>query len=189
MNSWSEKQGSRTTLEGEYLRLWTANQRRINGFILTLLPFGLDAEEVLQEVSITAWEKYGDVASEIAGSSESFVKWACAIARYKALDSIRHRNSSGRLIFSDELVEELAILQESQAEYLEARNDALANCIAKLSDRDRYLLRGRYESGMSVKQISTAVGLSARSVYAALQRIRLSLLRCVEVSLGSEGMS
>ncbi|WP_425399363.1 sigma-70 family RNA polymerase sigma factor [Aeoliella sp.] len=185
MKSSSEKQTNRAKLDSDYMRLWAANQRRVHGFILTLLPYGLDADETLQEVSITAWEKYADVANDIAGSSEAFVKWACAIARFKALDCIRKRSSSGRIVFSDELVEELAILQESQAEYLESRNDALIGCIAKLSERDRNLLRGRYESEMSVKQIATAVGLSVRSVYASLQRIRLSLLRCVEVTLDS----
>ncbi len=171
----------------EYVRLLVANQRRIHGFIRTLLPFDTDADDVLQQASVTGWKKYEEVSGEIAGSSEAFVKWACAIARYEALKFSRKKNQSGRIVFSDLLIEELADGQENQSEYLELRNEALVQCVAKLPDRDRELLRRRYIAELSAKQIAAAVGRSVNNVYASLQRIRLALLRCTMSTLKAQG--
>ena len=113
----------------EFVRLFVENQRRVHAFIATLLPNLSDAEDVLQETSVTAWRKFDDFRS-----GTDFVRWACTIARLEVL-KFRRQQKSGRLLFNDALVEGLADHQMSQSDRWDNWSQALADCLAKLRAR------------------------------------------------------
>lgn len=41
-----------------FLRLFSQHQRRLYAYIFTLIPNRADADDLLQEVSITLWERF-----------------------------------------------------------------------------------------------------------------------------------
>jgi Sigma-70 region 2 len=58
-----------------FITLFLKSQRRIFAYILTLLPHQADAEDVLQEVSVTLWERFDE-----NDPPEDFISWGCRIA-------------------------------------------------------------------------------------------------------------
>jgi RNA polymerase sigma-70 factor, ECF subfamily len=172
--------------QAEYVQLFVANQRRIHAFIRTLVPHQADSEEVLQETSLTGWGKFPEVAVGLAGSPEAFVSWICTIARFESLKHYR-KQKAYRIPFTEALLDDLAERQQRQTEYLEMRYRSLAVCMQKLSTRDRELLQHRYGLNAKPKQIADSTGRPLNTVYKGLQRIRASLLECVDRVLRAEG--
>ena len=65
-------------------------------------------------------------------------------------------------------------------EGLELQREVLAKCIDKLPPRDQELLRLRYWHMESVGALSERLGRTVAALYKSLQRIRRSLLICIE---------
>ncbi|MCI0335492.1 MAG: sigma-70 family RNA polymerase sigma factor [Planctomycetes bacterium] len=182
-----------TDREGQqqFVRLFVANQRRVHAFIRTLIPNTADADDVLQETSITGLSKF--TSSFLRGRAdprdfriEDFVAWICTIARYEALKWCR-KVKRGRPLFSEALTAELADCHARQLDYLEMRHEALNHCLEKLSSRDRALLFFRYESDLTGPEIAERSGRPVNTIYKALQRIRHTLLECVDRTIRAQG--
>ena len=62
-------------------------------------------------------------------------------------------------------------------------------CAEKLSEKDRTLLRRRYEQAVPVDQLATELSMSRGAVYTSLYRLRRALHDCVEMRLQQPGMS
>jgi RNA polymerase sigma-70 factor (ECF subfamily) len=84
-------------------------------------------------------------------------------------------------------MDSLATLQFENADYFEARHNALAGCVEHLRARDKEMIRRRYEENISVSELASRIGRSADAVYKSLHRIRTSLLACIERTLRHEG--
>jgi RNA polymerase sigma-70 factor, ECF subfamily len=164
----------------EFVRLFVENQRRVHAFIATLLPNLSDAEDVLQETSVTAWRKFDDFRS-----GTDFVRWACTIARLEVL-KFRRQQKSGRLLFNDALVEGLADHQMNQSGMWDKWSQALADCLAKLRVADRELFLWCCHSGSTVKQVAAQLHRPTNTVYKAFGRIRKALLDCVQRAVSRE---
>ncbi len=182
-----------TDQEGQqqFIRLFVANQRRVHAFIRTLIPNTADADDVLQETSITGLSKF--TSSFLKGRAdprdfriEEFVAWICTIARYEALKWCR-KVKRARPLFSEALTEELADCHARQLEHLEMRHEALSLCLGKLRSRDRALLFLRYESNLTGPEIAERSGRPINTVYKALRRIRQTLLECVDRTVRAQG--
>jgi RNA polymerase sigma-70 factor (ECF subfamily) len=163
----------------ECVRLLVQHRPAIHAYISTLLPNAADAEEVLQEASIVAWRKFEEFTP-----GTNFVRWVCSIALREAL-KFRREHGQGKLLFREELIEQLASEQPDVAELWEERNQALASCFAKLSNRDRELLQASYMSGASAKSAAGRLARPVNSVYKALNRIRERLFECIERTLAA----
>lgn len=163
-----------------FIRLFTAHERRIFTYILAQLGHLADAEDVLQEVSVVLWQKIGEYEE-----GTNFTAWAFSIARHKVLQH-RAKMAAAPLPFDDELVETLAADMESIGEELEQRHKALAVCLAKLPERDRDLMRRRYEAGATIKAIAAAVNRPLEGLYKAVRRIHRRLGECVDREIETE---
>src|SRR6266851_6487681 len=130
-----------------FLRLFLQNERRLYAYILTLLPNRADADDVLQEASLVMWDKFDDEHPPV-----DFVAWGCRIAYFKVLD-FRKKRQRSRVYFSQAMLERVAETAVEQAAtlQLDERRDALAECIAKLSARDRTLLSRRFGEGATTQ--------------------------------------
>lgn len=175
----------------EFVRLFVANQRRIHGFVRMLIPNAADADDVLQETSITGLAKFSTFAGANDGGSaaqraEEFVTWICTIGRYEALKFCRQRGK-GRLVFDEALCDELADRHIQKIDELELRHAALRLCLEKLSPRDRDIMRGRYEFNLKGEELADQLERPLNTVYKALQRIRRALTDCVQRNLRTEG--
>jgi RNA polymerase sigma-70 factor (ECF subfamily) len=161
----------------EVVTLLTRAQPTLHAYILSLLPDPALADDVLQETNVTLWRK----ASEYAPGT-AFTAWACQVAWYKVL-SARRRLARDRHCFGDELLDYLAERQAQRAEGLEPRRAALRDCLAKLPEVQRLLLRDRYRPGASVQAIARDSGRTVGVVSQTLYRIRTTLEECIRGSL------
>ena len=165
----------------EFVQLFTRHARRIYGFIWTLRPNVVDAEEIFQETSAVLWDKFDQFE---AGTD--FMAWACRIAHYKVL-SQQQRRQRDRLHFSEAFIETVAAENQACESTLDARQRALVECLKKLSERDRDLLERRYFAGATTKVVAEQVGRSVDAVYKALNRIHEALFQCIDRTLSVEG--
>jgi RNA polymerase sigma-70 factor (ECF subfamily) len=166
-----------------FLRLFLQNERRLYAYILTLLPNRADADDVFQEASLVLWDKFDE-----RHPPDDFTAWGCRIAYFKVLDFYKKRRRS-RVCFSQALLERLAETAIEQADTLQLddRREALADCLEKLSPRDRDLLAHRFAPGATTQSTADRVGRSVAAVYKALASIRQALFDCVTRSLTQEG--
>jgi RNA polymerase sigma-70 factor (ECF subfamily) len=166
-----------------FLRLFLQNERRLYAYILTLLPNRADADDVLQEASLVMWDKFDD-----EHPPADFTAWGCRIAYFKVLDFCKKRQRS-RVVFSQAMLERVAETAVEQAGtlQLDERREALADCIAKLSPRDRNLLARRFAEGATTQSTAAEVGRSVDAVYKALAKIRQALFDCVTRTLALRG--
>lgn len=151
----------------------TKSQRRIYAFILTLIPNRAEAEDILQETNLILCRKAAEYDPD-----RHFLAWAFKIARFQTMAHMKTRSRSP-LVFQEDLMEKLS----DDAENLDGFGSlqrALAQCMEKLTKRNRELIRIRYEQGMSLEDSAKELGKPKGTVSMALYRIRIALWRCVE---------
>ena len=81
---------------------------------------------------------------------------------------------------NDALVETLASEAEEHSAVCGEYGDALADCLAQLSPRQRELIQERYTRDASLGDLAQKVGRSASSLGVTLFRIRQALLECIQ---------
>jgi RNA polymerase sigma-70 factor, ECF subfamily len=173
---------TRENREDEFLLLFARAQRRIHAYILALVFDANSAADLLQEVNIVLWRKFDQYQS-----GTNFFAWAREIAR---LSVLRHRQTTAARIVTldpqvlDELAERFADATSLGEE--DRRQEALTNCLEKLSDADRELILARYRPGASVKAIAERSQRTVNSVSQSLSRIRRLLAECVGRTLRVE---
>lgn len=165
---------------GIFLRLFTASQPYLFAYIYTLLPDWNDAEEVLQETSLTLWESF-----EKFEQGTNFRAWACKIAFYQVL-SFRKRRGRTPVPIGREAIEAVANETVELAQSLDDQLRALSACVKRLKPRDRTLLDRFYGLGLPVKTIAEQLGRPVGTITKALTRIRRMLFACIERSLAME---
>jgi RNA polymerase sigma-70 factor (ECF subfamily) len=138
-------------------------------------------DDVLQDVNAVLWEK----ADEFQPGTD-FWAWASQIARYKVLNQLRSYGRE-RLVFDLATVERLADLAEHRLKKLDARREALEECLLKLPPPQRQLIELRYVDGHAIARIAETVGRSAGAIRQTLYRIRAALLECIQRQLQAHG--
>ncbi len=164
----------------ELVQLMMKYQRRIFAYVHTLVPSRSDAEDILQEASLTICEKFKDF--EIG---TNFYSWACQIAYWK-VRAARKKFATAKVVFNQEVVDVIAQTRGEMEEELDHRHGALSRCLQKLNDRDRRMILTRYESGKNVSAAAQACGRSIQGAYKALTRIRKALFDCVSFEVSTE---
>jgi RNA polymerase sigma-70 factor (ECF subfamily) len=167
-----------TDKQAEFVRLLTRYSSQIYGFILMLSVNRTDAEDVFQETSVVLWEKFDSYQS-----GTDFRAWACRIAFFKVQS---HRRTSGRFrTLSDDAFEAVAADALALVDVNDLRGEALAECLDKLSERDRRILEQKYFGQLTTVQLAEQMSQSTHSIYRALTRIHSQLLNCMQRSLAT----
>ncbi len=80
-----------------FLRLFAVSEPALRAFVRSLAPRRDDVPEVMQEVAVVLWRKFGDLADP-----GDFRKWAFGVARLEALawapDKARDRHANWKLV-------------------------------------------------------------------------------------------
>lgn len=163
-----------------YVTLMTKHQGNLRAFIVSLIPGSQDVDDVLQETNAALWQKREDFQLD-----SNFIAWAFQIARYEVHRSRDRAKRLDRLVFSDQLVELMADERELTDEGHSHLIGALEQCLEKLTQNQREIVRHRYTSGLSIEQLSEQIGRTPGSLRIALMRIRDALKTCVERTLAS----
>lgn len=158
------------------VRYLASTQERLLRYVFVLLSDWDSAQEVLQNTHVVVWKKAQDFQST---SEEDFFRWIKQIAYYEVKKHIDQQQKHPA-IHDQEMMELIRDEMDAMDLDLELQREALATCIDKLSPRDQELLRLRYWSFETVSELSKRLKRSADSLYRSLQRIRRSLLICIE---------
>ena len=76
----------RPLAEGDFMRLLMRHEPALRAFSRALLPDWNAVDEVIQEASVTLWEKFGQLRDE-----EGFLPWAKVVVRFKCLSGMALR--------------------------------------------------------------------------------------------------
>jgi len=164
-----------------FMELFLKHQRRIYGFILTLVPDRADADDLLQETCAFLWERFEEFEP-----GTNFGAWALSVARLKVLKSIEQKRYRPTPL-ADDLMTRIADEATRYADDADDRLDALRQCLDKLPPNDRELIRLRYNDEWRVEDVAVSIGRSASAVYKSLHRIHNLLLLCIEQAMGKGG--
>lgn len=166
----------------QFLRLFSANEPAIHGFVRSLLPTREDAREVMQEVAVVLWRKFAGFTGD-----EDFRKWAFGVARYEVLAYARDK-ARDRHVFDDDLLQTLATEAAESVDMREAQREALERCLAKLAPPQRALVLDAYQPGARIDRLAVARGQTAMALYKVLHRLRLTLVACTHRDLAGQGI-
>lgn len=166
--------------QAQFVRLLTQNERRIYGFILSLVPNWNDADEILQETNVTLWKEFDKFQP-----GTNFAAWAIRVAHFHVL-TWRKKVARGRLVFDQQFVDYVADQHENDDSLAEARHQALGSCIDELTVRNQELLSRCYAAEATIANVAESLERTTDSVYKALQRIRLALHKCVNRRLAQD---
>jgi RNA polymerase sigma-70 factor, ECF subfamily len=161
-----------------FLSLFLRSEREIFRYVAALVPNVTDAEDIVQQTAIALWEKF-----EAYDPSQPFTPWACRFALNKTRQWIERRQRWQALLEKG-LAEELAQRREELRPELECRLRHLESCLSKLPEEQRSLIEGYYYHRTGIEALSRSAGRSVAATYKALQRIRQTLLTCVESAAG-----
>lgn len=149
-------QGCRTS----FARLYNLTQRRLFSIVLKIQTNHADAEEVLQEVYLKAWNR----CAQFDARKGQVICWLAGIARYSAIDNLRRLDSrpQGRFAAAgdDDPYEGLASNELQPLErVIEAREaGAVKRCMYDLSIQQREILYLAFYDGLSHTEIARRLG-------------------------------
>lgn len=170
----------------EFVALLARHDLAIRRFVRFLLPSPDGVDDVMQETALECWKKFTDFqpASTDAAADE-FVRWACVIARYKAMSWQRDR-SRDRLVFREAVIEKLSQAAHEALEHRAEQRMAVEACLEKLPPNDRRLVLSVHAPGESIARIAQETGEKARRLYSRVNALRSMLLECIERRLAAE---
>jgi RNA polymerase sigma-70 factor (ECF subfamily) len=143
--------------------------------LLRMLPRRSLAEEALQDVFVTVWRR----AAQFRPERGRPMAWLIAIARYRAIDLLRHERAAPTLVGH---VPEEALAAESDEEPAAWLPGAglLERCLALLTQDQRRCLELAFVGGISHGDIARLVGTPLGTVKSWIRRGLKTLKGCLE---------
>ena len=158
-----------------FVRALTKHERVVRAYIRGAgIARPEDVDEIMQEVSLIAWEKF-DQLMEVA----EFPKWACVIARYRVLEFWRQKFRD-RLVLSEKVFDLLMEEALEESGQREGRLRQLERCLESLPVAGRKLVMAAYQPGTSIDDLARSQGKKANALYQQLWRLRKILAKCVD---------
>jgi RNA polymerase sigma-70 factor (ECF subfamily) len=167
--------------QDQFVEQFVRSQGRVYAYIVTLLPNRVDAEEVFQQTSLALWKKWQEF-----DPTRDFVRWACGMAHLEVCNFLRKHAASSRVDLSEDVLLEVAQVRLELHDVLEARRQALIDCLGRLKHSSRELLERCYAGKDSIKQIAADLGLRPNALYMTLKRLRRTLFDCINLRVATE---
>lgn len=169
-----------STPRDRFPRLWVGAQPVVAAYIFAAVRSRSDAEDVLQDVAATAFERFDRY--DPAGS---FTGWTLGIARHAVLN--HHRSARrGRHLFGEKALQVIAEAHQRAESDFGPRGEALAHCIDRLPQRHQRALMLRYRDDLQIAEVASRMDLSANAAAILLHRVRQALADCINRRTGSE---
>lgn len=158
-----------------FAELYGLTSAKLYGIVLRILRRRGLADEVVQDVYVKVWERAGDF-DPTRGSP---IAWLATIARNRALDEVRRRPE----LPLEETPEAMAVADaaRSPAEAAELSDDfrRLAECLAKLDEPKREMVRLAYLDGWTREELSERYGSPVATIKTWLHRSLKQLKDCM----------
>ena len=163
--------------DGAIRTLYGRFGRPVYSLGLRLLGTREAAEELTQDVFLTAWRK----AARFDPARGRLSTWLMTIAHNLAVDRLRRETGVSRptLVFVDEVPDAPGVDEESAM----MERDAALRALASLSDAERRLLARAYFRGLTAREIAEADGIPLGTVKT---RLRSALIKVRRANDGKE---
>ena len=182
----TETAAEREQRYNEFVGLLARHDQSIRRFVRLLLPSRDGVDDVMQETALECWKKFADFTPDAPEKTfDEFIRWACVVARYKALSWQRDKGRD-RLVFRENVIELLSVAAMSDLDVRELERQAVEVCLSKMQDDQRRLVLSVYAPGQSIALIAAETGEQARRLYSRLNALRKLLLDCVRQQLAEE---
>jgi RNA polymerase sigma-70 factor (ECF subfamily) len=165
--------GDRAALQTAY-RLTSA---KLFGVCLRILHERTEAEDVLQEVYLTVWQK----AAGFDPGRASPMTWLITIARNKAIDRLRAGGQARRMepIDAAAKIVDAAPLADDALAQGEA-NARLKACLGGLAATEQNALRGAFFDGNTYEELAARMDVPLGTMKSWIRRALLKLKTCLE---------
>ena len=164
----------------EFTHCWLEAEPSVSAYVFASISGFHDAEDVVQRIAQELARRFDEY-----DPNRLFIGWALWIAKSRVIDFYPAQDRT-RVVFSDELLGQLADTIAKQAEGRSRRREALDACLDELPAKSRRLLDLRYVDELSAEQAARAVGSTSGSVRVLLTRVRTVLASCIERRLAME---
>ena len=163
-----------------FTRQFVAAQPALHGFLMSLAHDPHAADDLLQELAERMWRKFDDY-----DGNRPFVAWGIGFARLLAMEW-RRKQQRLPLPLDDETLDRLASEAADDAPRHDERLDALRACLQGLTERQRTVLRMRYQESIPVAGIATSSNRTQMAVYKMLKHAHQALLNCISETLARQ---
>lgn len=166
--------GDRAALE----QIYRDTSAKLFGVLLRILNDRSEAEDVLQEVYITVWNKAGVFDPARA----SPITWLVAIARNRAIDRLR---SGGTVRKSSDPIDAAAEISDPSpdaATLLEGDDERrrLAACLDELDGKTSGAIRSAFLDGLTYEQLAERAGIPLGTMKSWIRRGLMKLRACLD---------
>jgi len=157
--------------------LYRQTSPRLLGVCVRILREPREAEEVLQEVYVTVWQR----ARVFDPARSSGLTWLIALTRNKAIDRLRQRPDA--TVNDGFALESLADEKPTPATSAEAGQEyeRLRNCLEALESHQRLSIQEAFFSGMTYSALATRTNVPLGTLKSWIRRGLLQLRACLEV--------
>ena len=142
------------------------------GLLTRMLRRRALAEEALQDVFVSIWQRAGQYRSDRGGA----LPWLIGIARYRAIDLLRHERGAPVLMPEPPDPSPTGELAEEPP----APGDLIERCLDRLTGDQQQCLQFAYVNGRSHQEISQLTGNPLGTVKSWIRRALISLRECLE---------
>jgi len=159
-----------------FSELYRQTSPRLLGVCVRMLREPREAEEVLQEVYVTVWQRAG----AFDPTRSSALTWLIALTRNKAIDRLRQRPATVNDGFA---LESLADENPTPATSAEAGQEyeRLRKCLEALESHQRLSIQEAFFSGMTYSALATRTNVPLGTLKSWIRRGLLQLRACLQV--------
>lgn len=155
--------------------LYGRTSAKLFGICVHLLRSDSEAEEVLQDVFITVWQK----AASFDDSRASPITWLAVLARNKAIDRLRLRR------IPTESIDAAAEVPDSGASALELlerseEGERLSHCLGELEERQQAIIRAAFLEGATYPELAEREKVPLGTMKSWIRRGLMRLRGCLE---------
>ncbi len=143
------------------------NQLSVERFVKFRIPNVSDAEDILQEVFLTAFKNFGQLKTEA-----SFKAWIIGIARHKCNDYFRGKSKDLEIP-----IEELNEFGLSQTRFGYVENNTVSDVLEALGDKDKQILYLSYWKELPQTEIAARLGIPIGTVKSRLYTAKQNFKR------------
>ena len=133
------------------------------------------AEEALQDVFVTIWQRAGQFRPERGRA----MAWLVSIARYRAIDLLRRERLAPALV-AEPPEAAVAVSEDSPEEVWRPGAALLERCLGLLTQQQRHCLELAFIAGNSHEDIAGLLGSPLGTVKSWIRRALRTLRTCLE---------
>lgn len=165
---------SQASLHDRFTPLVAENQGWLRAYVRSLGVEASSVDDVAQEAFLVAYRRFAEYDPE-----RPFAAWLKGIAKLIAANERRRAHGRSRLV-EPSLAAVLAAVDDAEPADEAGLSRHLADCLQRLPEHSRELLRLRYQDELDASALGERLGRDGNAVRQALFRVRELVRRCVE---------